>query len=136
MPRFSKRSINNLSECHIDLQVVFKEVIKHFDCTVIEGHRPEAEQNAAYNAGNSKVKYPNSKHNSLPSLAADVVPYPIDWNDTDRMRYFAGFVMGVAALLKAQGKITHAVRAGIDWDCDTQTNDQRFIDLPHFELVK
>jgi len=136
MPKFSKRSINNLSECHIDLQVVFKQVINHFDCTVIEGHRPEAEQNAAYNAGNSKVKFPNSKHNSLPSMAADVVPYPIDWNDTDRMRYFAGFVMGIAAVLKEQGKITHSVRAGIDWDRDTQTNDQRFIDLPHFELVK
>jgi peptidoglycan L-alanyl-D-glutamate endopeptidase CwlK len=136
MPRFSKRSINNLSECHIDLQVIFKEVINHFDCSVIEGHRLEAEQNAAFKAGKSKLKFPLSKHNSLPSMAADVVPYPINWNDTDRMRYFSGFVMGIAALLKEQGKITHTVRWGGDWDKDTQTNDQRFIDLPHFELVK
>lgn len=135
MPRFSKRSINNLSECHIDLQIVFKEVIKHFDCTVIEGYRGEAEQNEAYYAGNSKLKYPQSKHNKRPSMAADVVPYPIDWNDTDRMRYFAGYVMGIAAILKSEGKITHTLRSGGDWDMDTETNDQRFIDLPHFELI-
>jgi len=135
MPKFGTRSLRNLSECHIDLQVLFREVIKHFDCTVICGHRSEADQTAAYNKGNSKVKFPNSKHNSLPSMAADVVPYPIDWDDTNRMRYFAGVVMGIAAMLKAQGKITHTVRAGIDWDRDTQTNDQTFIDLPHFELI-
>jgi len=135
MPKFGTRSLRNLDTCHIDLQVIFKEVIKHFDCTVICGHRSEQEQDRVFNEGFSKVKYPNSKHNSLPSMAADVVPYPINWDDMDRMRYFAGIVMGIASQLKEQGKITHSVRAGIDWDRDTQTNDQRFIDLPHFELI-
>lgn len=135
MPKFSARSAAALQTCHADLQKIFAEVIVHFDCTVIQGHRTEQEQNAAFRAGKSKLQYPQSKHNSSPSMAADVVPYPIDWNDTDRMRYFAGFVKGVAALLYRQGVITHQVRWGGDWDRDTELKDNRFQDLPHFELI-
>ena len=68
-------------------------------------------------------------------MAVDAVPYPIDWNDTNRMRFFAGFVMGVAARLYHEGLITHKVRWGGDWDRDTDVKDNRFQDLPHFELV-
>ena len=136
MPQFSERSRSNLAECHIDLQVIFNEVIKYFDCVVIEGHRPKEEQDAAYAKGMSKVKYPDSKHNTLPSMAVDALPFPIDWKDTDRMKYFAGHVMGIAKLLKATGRITHNLRWGGDWDGDTDLKDNSFMDLPHFELQK
>ncbi len=135
MPHWSKRSLDALSTCHKDLQTIFNEVVLHFDCTVVQGNRSELDQNAAFNAGKSKLKFPNSKHNLMPSMAADVVPYPINWNDTDRMRYFAGMVKGIAIMLKAQGKITHSVRWGGDWDRDTELKDNRFQDLPHFELI-
>ncbi|WP_232367585.1 M15 family metallopeptidase domain-containing protein [Alteromonas pelagimontana] len=49
---------------------------------------------------------------------------------------FAGFVQCVARQLYAEGKITHLVRWGGDWDMDGQTLDQKFNDLPHFELYK
>lgn len=134
MPAFSTRSLERLQTCHTDIQTLFHEVIKHFDCTILEGHRNEASQNAAFAAGRSKLRFPQSKHNQQPALAVDVVPYPINWNDTDRMRYFAGFVQGLAVTLKQQGRISHSIRWGGDWDRDTELHDNRFMDFPHFEL--
>ena len=75
MPKFGQTSKENLSTCHEDLQELFNEVIKHWDCSVVEGYRDEERQNKAYREGNSKVKYPNGKHNRIPSNAVDVVPY-------------------------------------------------------------
>lgn len=135
MPAYGARSKSNLEECHQDLQTIFNEVIKYLDNSIIEGHRGEAEQNEVYRKGLSKVKYPNSKHNKQPSMAVDAVPYPIDWEDTNRMRYFAGHVMGIARLLKDRGIIDHNLRWGGDWDMDTELKDNRFQDLPHFELI-
>ena len=136
MPSFGERSLGNLGECHADLQVLFGEVVKAFDCSVIEGHRPEAEQEAAFAAGKSKLKWPQSKHNQQPALAADVVPYPVDWNDIKRFYLFGGYVLGVAEQLRRDGRISHAVRWGGDWDQDFTWKDQTFHDLPHFELVE
>lgn len=138
MPRFSQRSINNLSTCHVDLQVLFNEVIKHFDCIVTDGHRNKAAQNKAFYGGFSKVKWPNGNHNKFPSLAADVYPYEprivVDWNDNQRFHYFGGWVMGIAVMLKEQGKITHSIRWGGDWDRDTNIKDENFRDTGHFEI--
>lgn len=129
MPAFGKASQEKLATCDPRLQKVFNEVIKHFDCTVIEGHRGEAAQNKAFAEGKSKLKYPQGKHNKTPSLAADVLPYPIDWNDTNRMRYFAGFVVGIAATMGIK------LRWGGDWNQNTELKDNSFNDLPHFELA-
>lgn len=136
MPKFGSRSLSNLSECHPDLQVLFGEVIEHFDCAVIEGRRGQEEQDRLFDAGKSKLKFPRSMHNKSPSMAADVVPYPIDWNDHRRFYLFGGFVLGVAAKLLDTGDMTHRVRYGGDWDMDFSISDQTFHDLPHFELVK
>jgi len=43
--------------------------------------------------------------------------------------------MGTAARLKAEGRMTHDLRWGGDWDRDTQVDDNNFDDLVHFELV-
>jgi len=75
---------------------------------------------AAYNSGRSKVKWPDGKHNRSPSMAVDAAPYPIDWQDRERFYYFAGYVMGVADMLHAEGLITHRLRYGGDWDRDAQ----------------
>ena len=128
MPEFSPRSKAKLAQCDARLQRVFEEVVKHFDCTVLEGRRTEQRQNELFRTGKSKVQYPNSKHNATVSLAADVAPYPIDWNDTKRFYLFGGFVLGIA---RSQGVI---LRWGGDWDGDFQWNDQSFHDLPHFEI--
>ena len=128
MPRFGKRSIGRLQTCDQKLQELFYEVVKHFDCSIIEGHRGEERQNKAFADGKSKVKYPNGKHNQIPSIAVDVAPYPIDWSDRDRFHYFGGFVLGVA---KEMGM---NIRWGGDWNQDTHTKDNKFDDLVHFEI--
>ena len=138
MPKYGKRSIHNLSTAHSALVILFSEVIKYFDCSIIEGSRSVERQKELFDKGFSKIdgKTKKSKHNFMPSLAVDVVPYPINWSDKKRMYYFAGFVKGIAKLLLKEGKIKHEIRWGGDWDGDTKINDQTFIDLPHFELKK
>ena len=134
--KYSKISKSRLGEAHKDLQLVFKEVLKHFDHSIICGHRGEQEQDTAFESGFSKVKFPNSKHNQLPSMAVDAIPFPIDWNDTKRMIHFAGYVMATAKMFKDKGLITHDFRWGGDWDRDTDLKDNVFQDYPHFELRK
>ena len=134
MPKFSKTSKERLAGCHQDLQTIFNYVIKSFDCTIVCGHRGKEEQDKAFKDGFSKVKYPNSRHNKKPSIAVDAVPYPIEWRNTNRMKYFAGYVMGIAETLKRYGAITHDLVTGLDWDDDTILKDTTFKDHPHFQL--
>ena len=105
-------------------------VVQKFDNTIITGHRGEAEQEQHYLEGRSKVQFPNSKHNTLPSVAVDAAPYPIDWNDRERFTYFAGYVLGVADSMGI------SLRWGGDWDRDTEVKDNNFDDLLHFELTE
>ena len=128
MPRFGKTSKRRLATCHPDLQKVFNEVIKTVDCSVIEGQRSKERQNKLYEEGKTKVRYPDGRHNAVPSNAADVVPYPIDWNDRERFHLFAGYVLGVASGMGV------ALRWGGDWNMNFEVDDNQFDDFPHFEL--
>lgn len=136
MPKFSQSSFSKLSTCHQDLQVLFYEVIKSFDCTIIEGYRNQEDQDAAFSSGNTQLSWPHGKHNHQPSMAVDVSPYPIDWKNTDRFYFFAGYVLGIAQKLKDEGKMSHVVRYGGDWNGNKNIDDERFKDLVHFELVQ
>ena len=104
MREFGKTSKKRLATCHEDLQRLFNEVIKRVDCTVLCGHRGELEQNQAFKDGKSKVKYPDSKHNTFPSLAVDVGPWPLYWYDLKSFDNLAKIVyevakeMGIASL--------------------------------------
>jgi peptidoglycan L-alanyl-D-glutamate endopeptidase CwlK len=144
MATFSKSSLEKLKTCHMDLQTIFNEIIKYFDCTISEGYRDEIAQNKAYANGKSKLKFPHGNHNKSPSMAVDVYPYPIDLNPNTqreseiykyRMSYFAGIVMQCAKQLKIENKISHDLRWGCDWDGDTEIKDHAFLDFPHFELI-
>jgi peptidoglycan LD-endopeptidase CwlK len=135
MPKFSQASLDKLSTCHPDLQILFNEVIKYVDCTIIEGFRDKDAQNKAFAEGKSQRQWPDGNHNQLPSLAVDVAPYPIDFNDVKRFYYFAGIVMGFSVKLKQEGLIAHDIRYGGDWNRDYDAKDNNFNDLVHFELV-
>ena len=133
MPTFSAFSVKNLSTCDERLQKVFREVIKTRDCRIICGHRSEADQDIAFASGYSKVKFPNSKHNSSPSLAVDVIPYPFakeDWKRIERFAMLAGFVLGTAESMGIE------LRSGLDWDRDGYLRDHSFLDGPHYELIE
>lgn len=135
MPKFSADSLAQLESCHPDLQTLFHEVVKYFDCKVVEGHRNKADQERAFSAGASTKHYPDGKHNQVPSCAVDVYPYPIQLKNIPRFYWFAGYVLGTAKQLKLSGKITHDIRCGADWDRDFDINDQKLNDLVHFEIV-
>jgi len=142
MPKFSDKSIATLSSCDERLKELFLAVVEKYDCSVLSGHRSPEEQFVFFMQGRvfsndksgweikdpSKVitykdgKLKKSRHNYLPSLAVDVVPYPIDWEDKDRMHDFALHVKETSDRLKI------TVKWGGDW--------KRFIDLPHWEVKK
>ena len=67
-------------------------------------------------------------------MAVDAVPYPVDWNDTNRMRFFAGYVQGIARALYDMERIDHLIRWGGDWDSDGEVKDNNFDDLVHIEI--
>jgi len=135
MPYYSEISKKRLCECCEDLQKLFSFVILYLDCSVLVGYRGEIEQNKAVESKKSSLKFPYSKHNVKPSLAVDVAPYPIDFNNKKRFYYFAGSVMAVAKILKESGEITHDIRWGGDWDRDNDLDDQNLYDLLHFEVI-
>lgn len=135
MPNFSNESKTKLAECHKDLQTLFNEVIKYYDCIVLVGFRNAKDQDDAYAEGKSQVKYPFSKHNTQPSLAADVAPFPLDWQDKESFYHFGGFVIGIAKMLKNSGTILHDIRWGGDWNCNNNLHDQSLYDLVHFEII-
>ena len=120
MPSFSERSSNKLKTCDKRLQEIFNTVVKTRDCTILEGHRNERLQNKAFDDGNSKARWPNSRHNTTPSKAVDVMPYPIDWDDSEGLKDFASFVEGVSAGLG------YSVQWGGRW--------KSFFDGPHWQV--
>lgn len=130
MPKFSFESKQRLSTCDRRIQEVLNEAIKYFDFAVIVGHRGKEAQDEAFRTGVSKKPWPTSNHNKTPSKAVDIAPYPIDWKDTERFYYLAGWIMAIAKLKGIN------MRAGLDWDMDTEVRDQTFFDLGHVELIE
>jgi len=127
MPKFSKTSEARLQTCHPDIVARFAANLSNkYDFSVLEGHRGEKEQNAAYNAGNSHVRYPNSAHNKTPSLAVDIAPYPIDWGNLARFREMIYRFDAVAAVLRGRGEIQSCFEYGSFWP--------NFKDYPHIEI--
>ena len=120
MPEFSPRSLQRLSECHPSLQKLFTEVVKSRDCAVLCGYRSKEEQEKAFNEGKSKAHFGKSKHNTFPSEAVDVMPYPVRWDDPEGLSDFAGFVLSTAKDLSIK----------IRWGGHFKT----FFDGPHYEL--
>lgn len=127
--KFGRRSVNHYETLDPRLQYIMDEAIQYIDFSILCGHRDEAEQNTAFERGNTKLRYPRSKHNSYPSKAVDIAPYPIDWNDTKRFGLLAGYILRIAHEKGIN------IRWGGDWDSDGETKDNRFNDLPHFELI-
>ena len=127
MYKFSKSSNTRLSTCHPDLVRLLNELIKHRDFSVLCGHRSKEEQDAVFNSGNSKVQYPNSKHNAYPSVAVDIQPYPMS-NNND-LYYLMGYTMRLADELGIK------LRWGGDWNGNHTTGDD-WQDAFHIELVQ
>jgi hypothetical protein len=138
MTGLSKVSEQRLDTVDARLRAVVEAVAAQMPIMVVCGHRTRAEQDDVVRRGLSKTPWPRSKHNSMPSMAVDLAPLKggrIDWTDTPA---FVAMARAVRAAAAAQGV---EVRWGGDWDRDGKTRadgdrDERFVDLPHFELVE
>jgi ribosome recycling factor len=135
MYKFSKRSLDNLATAEEKLQVLFNEVIKEIDCTVIYGHRTPEEQFELFKQGREKkdgwwVKVgktvtnldgniKKSKHNYFPSKAVDVVPFPLDWNNIESFK-------NLAVIVKKKAK---ELNIDVEWGGDWQMKD-----FPHWQV--
>jgi hypothetical protein len=107
--------------------MVMNRVVQFFDCTIVCGFRDREEQEKAFADGKSKARFGESPHNY--TMAVDAVPYPIDWEDRERMSYFAGQVVATARSMGID------LIWGGDWNNDTEVKDNGFDDLPHFEIL-
>jgi len=146
--KFGKNSQGKLNTCHKDLQLIFNKVISisKVDFGISEGHRSVERQNELYIQGKSKIDGINKlgKHNHYPSQAVDIFAYHANREvrsklayDKSHLGYIAGIVDAVAEELYLEGKITHKIRWGGNWDSDGIIDfDQSFDDYPHFELIK
>lgn len=147
MHRFGNRSRSRLDTCHQDIITICEEVIKFYDFSVLEGLRTLEKQQEYFETGRSQLDGVNrkSKHQddgNGKSRAIDIMPYKKGTNafsgqekDARRFYYLAGIMKSTAARLKEEGKISHTLRWGGDWDGNDTYTDQNFDDLPHFELI-
>ena len=120
MAKFGTKSRERMETCDPQIQLVLEEAIKHYDFSILEGHRGEEKQQEYFKSGASKVQYPNSKHNSFPSKAVDIVPYPVDWENIHRFN----------ELSDVMKKACETVGVGnLHWGYDLWQWD-----LPHWEL--
>lgn len=133
---YSQISQSRLASCHRELQLLFETVLEGFDHSIYCGHRSKADQEMAFETKKSKARWPQSMHNQYPSMAVDAGPYidGVDRWDENSCRLFAGYVLGVAHMLREAGLMTYSVRWGGDWDRDWSMYDQKLNDLVHFEL--
>jgi peptidoglycan L-alanyl-D-glutamate endopeptidase CwlK len=101
------------------------------DIRILVGNRNKEDQDLAYATGRSKVRWPNSKHNALPSLAVDITPTPVNFK-SQSLREELSYIAGALTAIARQEGIT--VRWGGDWDQDGDLEDNSFDDLFHFEI--
>lgn len=139
MYHFSPQSLKKLNECNDIIQKIMFDVIQIIDITVLEGFRNEEKQNEMFRNGKSNLEWPNSKHNSNPSQAIDIAPYPIIWPDPlkypgtwqkhlARFYYLGGIVIAMGRTYGVK------IRWGGDWNMNNSFTDQTFDDLVHFEI--
>ena len=130
MARFGKKSLERLKTLDLRLQQLLHEAIQIMDLTILEGHRNEESQEDFFNRGLTEVHYPDSKHNLTPSMAVDIAPFPINWEELDRFYFLAGVMMAVAHKNKTP------IKFGGDWNQDYRFSSEKFKELVHFELME
>ncbi len=141
MYTFSKRSNDYLLTVRPDLVLVAQYVmnLQVMDFAIVCGHRDEEAQTQAFLLGNSTKQWPHSSHNMKLSNAFDFVPWVpilpngtmgIPWHDTHAFAILGGMFLAAGAVLDT------TIRYGGDWDRDGSTQDQRFMDWGHIEVIR
>jgi peptidoglycan L-alanyl-D-glutamate endopeptidase CwlK len=157
MNKFGKTSRERLETCHPDLILIMDEAIKisRVDFGITQGARNFSTQLGYFLENKSKLdpRIASNKERAKHvvgsgwrelSEAVDIYVYHSDRElrkklayDIPSLAYVAGIVIATATRLYNEGKISHVVRWGGNWDRDgVILADQKFDDLPHFELRK
>lgn len=130
---WGRNSLNVYNSIDPRLQRIMDRVLQEIaDISLISGHRGEVEQNSLFDSSKSTLRYPDSKHNVLPSQAVDFQPYPYPSYEP-KLWGSLGYIAARAMAIAEEESIT--LRWGGDWDGDGDTTDQKFDDLFHLELV-
>ena len=132
MRKWGSRSLAVREQLTSNLQWVMDTLLEEVgDISLVCGHRNEQEQNALY-PKYSKVKWPNGKHNSMPSRAVDFQPYPypakkeVLWAS---LAYYAGRAIEIGQRRDIK------LRWGGDWNGNGDMTDTEFYDLFHLEEI-
>lgn len=125
MYQFGTKSTDRLMTCDPRIIAVLYTAIRNspIDFAVTCGFRNEHDQNQRFRDGTSKLEWPYSKHNKIPSLAVDVEPWPIDYEDIERYHRLAGVLLTVASMLGVP----------LFWAGDSSDPWFKY-DLAHYEL--
>lgn len=139
---FSRNSRSKLAGVHPKLIAVVERAlsISNTDFSVIDGLREYAVQLRYVKTGASKTL--KSKHLKQPDgfgHAVDLLPYKAGQSSDERWEDASGFMEVSRAMLQASFELGVKIRWGGDWDRDGKTRsqgdkDEKFVDLPHFEL--
>ena len=130
MYSYGIKSTKELASCTDDIQKVFNAAIKIRDISITEGTRNDERQNKLFDEGKTKLRFPDSKHNSWPSRAVDAIPYPTTQEDWENREYWVEWSSWLKGFASGMG-IT--LISGFDWDNDYDLTDQSFFDGPHFQ---
>lgn len=127
-------SNRQLDTCHPKIGKLIREVdrrlsklrVQRLDISAVCGHRGQAAQEQAFAAGNSDKHWPDSRHNTLPSTAVDVTPYPQMWSDPELLMLLIGFILAVSVDLDIE------IEVGALW----HKRDRPHIQLTERELSR
>lgn len=129
---WGKKSKEVLDELDPRLARIMERVLNEVaDISLTEGHRDENRQNYLFDQGFSKVRYPDGKHNVMPSKAVDFQPYPYPRDERILFASLA-YIAGAAIQIAKQEGVK--LRWGGDWNRNGQVSDESFHDLFHLEL--
>lgn len=121
-----------LHNVHPDLVAVIQAAAKVWELKIVEAERSLKREEELIRTGKSRLADPRKCLHVVQAdglvHAVDLVPLPLDWNDSRRFYYLGGYVRAVA-----KGLGLH-VRWGGDWNSNTEVKDQTFNDLDHFEV--
>ena len=131
MNSFGRGSRKHLRTVDARLQRIAHRALRITDHSITCGHRTREAQDAAFEAGNSKIQWPDGKHNRLPSVAMDVQVWPRPEKEEDlidEQLYLLGVYKGVG---QEQGI---PIRTGADFNRNGRVSDNEWKDLFHVEI--
>lgn len=133
MFKLGKRSEERLVGVDARLVAVVRRAIElsKVDFTVLEGVRTKARQQELFDQGRKtpgKIVTWTMKSKHIDGLAVDLVPFPVDWSDTDK------FMAIARAMFAAASELSVNIRWGANWDGDDKPFEKGEYDSPHFEL--